>query len=520
MGQDVDEWLAYDTPKVVRIRDRSLGALKYIFMFVIFCYVFVFQLAYKGAHFQLDQLSGLARVQLQHPVKSKCNPMDVGCSANYSSLQELPYCKQYVANNTSPVDDILMHRVQRDCKYFDALDLLKPIDSGYLVPSFIETYDQVPSCKPSAENNFACDNKYEFVDDEGNVQKGSGRAKPKGSYFVADVEDFTLLIDHSFKVETGAVEYDDHKMQGYWMDCSALHQNHNILGKLTDIKEDLKDLKSTLLSDGPECVKRPITCVHDECEKLGMVMPPKESAKPKVVSKLQTRSKGSSNGSHVLLQTRSVVGVKKERHRLESDLMEAGDEEALARFSGPDGVLRTPEVFSISSGDVLSIRTLYAMAGRSLDDWWYDSSANVNRTVRQRGTVLVVNIHYNNLKPWTLFRTQDPAEYEISVTARPVDKYKSFKVTEGSNDIREMTVAYGTLIIVQSSGSIGVFRMIHMLIVVSTSAGLMAAASVLTDVLALYVMPMSEEYNKAKYQETADIHDMYAQQEADAAQAS
>merc|ERR1719263_1784944 len=133
------------------------------------------------------------------------------------------------------------------------------------------------------------------------------------------------------------------------------------------------------------------------------------------------------------------------------------------------------------------------MAGRSLDDVWYDPSDKVNMTTRLRGTVLVVNIHYNNMRPWTLFRPKDPPEYVISVTSRPVQKYKNMKaVVSADKESRKVTVSYGTLVIVQSSGTIGIFSMIHMLIVVSTSLGLLAAATAITDVLALYVLPLRE----------------------------
>merc|ERR1719440_2276253 len=101
------------------------------------------------------------------------------------------------------------------------------MDGGYFIPSFIEVYDQLHECKPNPKNNYKCDRKYQFADENGKAQDGPGRAKPKGEYFVADVEDFTLLIDHSFRAETGAVEYDDYKMQGFWLDCSNKEWTRN-----------------------------------------------------------------------------------------------------------------------------------------------------------------------------------------------------------------------------------------------------------------------------------------------------
>lgn len=492
LGVDTDEMLAYQTPKVVMIKDRLLGVLKYTLMLCIFCYVFVWQLMYQGSHFYLDHLNGVARLQLQHPTKS-CNPMDTECSANYTSFQSLPYCNAYKGKNASVI--------QRECKYFDALDLLTPMDSGYLIPSFVQIYDQVQSCEPNASNNYACDKRYDYVDAQGGSQRIPGRAEPVGEYFVADIDSFTVLIDHSFRIETGTVEYDDHKMQGYWLDCSNIDRPANSTW-----------LPTSSLMESSKCVKRPIVCMHDECKQLGMIEDEKTREKAALLSSHSVKHRGrySHRRDHLSVQDSTLEASNFAFHgQADSD---GQDTETI--LAGLSEKLKQRELYSIPPGDVLSLRTLYAMAGRSLDDWWYDPQSKGNMTTRKRGTVLVVNIHYTNLKPWTLFQPMDPPEYTISVTSQPVDKFKNMKAQDLPDKHRKLTVSYGTLVIVRSSGSIGVFRMIHMLIVVSTSLGLLAAASVVTDVLALYVLPLRQEYFKAKYEETEDYHDLRSKQQA------
>jgi hypothetical protein len=476
-GKDVDEVLAYQTPKVVVIKDRTLGILKFIFMGIIFFYVVIWQVLYKGSHFQMDQLSGVARIQLQQPVRS-CNPMDLPCKSDYTSLAKLPYCSQYKGKNASVI--------QRDCRYFDALDLLTPLDAGYLVPSFIQQYDQKTGCKPTKRNNYKCDNAYEFVDDSGNVQTGSERAKPTGEFFVADIEDFTLLIDHPFRSNSGTVEYDDYKMQGYWLDCSDNDWSKN----------------STWLTTAKDCQKKPIICKHKECEKMGMVTSESDKSSNAPGQEEGTKEKAPRKRRKRSLQQTVLLGAVATAADKHEDFLEANE------FAGTEE-LSDSDVFSLADGDVMSIRTLYAMAGRSLDDWWYDPYDKVNKSLRKRGTVLVINIHYNNMKPFTIFKPRDPPEYTISVTSRPVDKFKNMKITDADGKKRELTVSYGTLVIVQSTGTIGIFQLIHMLIVFSSSLGLLAAASVITEVLAFNVLPLRSEYAKAKFQETEDFHNLY-----------
>lgn len=496
MGADVDDVLAYETPKVVRIRDRHLGVLKYVFVLCIFMYVIVWQLLYKGSHLQMDRLSGVARMQLQHPTKS-CNPMNVACAANYTSLQQLPYCGQYNGTSASPV--------QRKCAYFDALELLQPLDAGYLIPTFIQSYSQVQGCIPNETNHHNCERLYDFVDAQEQPQKTPGRARPIKEEFVGDIEDFSVLIDHSFRVDTGSIEYDDRQMQGYWLDCSQ--------------KEKPWSVNDTWLSTDPltpedGCVKKPIVCRHRDCKQLGMIT-------DDMLNGAQASMLALSAHKHARQRFRrrrhSKIGVDNASVVGNSLQVDGILDPSLEHDVGPASLtdLEHRDVYSLASGDVLSLGTLYSMAGRSLDDVWYDQSDKVNMTTRLRGTVLVVNIHYNNMRPWTLFRPKDPPEYVISVTSRPVQKYKNMKaMVSADKESRKVTVSYGTLVIVQSSGTIGIFSMIHMLIVVSTSLGLLAAATVVTDIFAIYVMPMRDRYYNAKFEETEDFSENYPEHEA------
>jgi len=270
-----------------------------------------------------------------------------------------------------------------------------------------------------------------------------------------------------------------------------------------------------------DCQKKPIICLHKDCSKMGMATapagkapPPRDSARNVKKQLLRQSAVGtlSARGTSMMQTAFSSKAVEIGAAQMAADSREALEVDA-AQLTEFLSTSSETDIYSLRSGDVFSIRTLYAMAGRNLDDEWHSPEKNKTLTTRKRGTVLVVNIHYNNLKPWTLYNTMDPPEYVISVTSRPVEKYKQIMAVESSNKARELRVAYGTLLIVQSSGTIGVFRMIHMLIVVSTSLGLLAAASAVTDILALYVLPMRDEYNKAKFQDTEDFHDLYLKRE-------
>jgi len=465
MGKDVDAIFAYATPKVVRIQDRTLGVLKIFLSLVIFAYIFVFQIWYRGEHFQMTTVQGIARMQWQEPTLSWCNPRDIDCEANYVSVQNLPYCSGYRGSNASTV--------VRKCGYYDAMDLPIDLPGGTLLPTFIRTYKQARGCAP--DDLASCQRTFKYLDANGTIQRGEGGARPINESFVADIEDFTLLIDHSFRTADGSMAFDDFNMQGYWSLCEGG-------------------------SAGKDCVKRPIKCVHSNCkEALGGI-----SGGP-TVSFLAGGGGGGqeSQGERRARARQARVGFLGFRRGM-SNISIGRDPSATERAAAAEAKKADLGIISISNGDVVSLKTLLAMARLSLDhSWWVNGSEP--RSLRLRGTALVVNIQYHNLKPWMLFRTQNPPEYTISVTTRPINKFKHTYVTSETAEGRMFKVAYGVYIILEQSGEIGHFTFVHSLIILTAAMGLFAVANTFTDILAMYVLPKRQLYQGLKFEDSEDM---------------
>lgn len=470
-GKDIDEVFAYQTPRIVIIKDRTLGLAKNLLMLLIFFYIFIYSVLYQGAHFEKSPVEGVVRVQWQEPTKGWCNPLDADCTANFRAIDSLPYCKGYTGSKPS--------QVVRSCEFYDARELPITLPQGVLIPTFLSTFKQIRKCEPGSRK---CDLKWQYVDADDRPQDQRGPAHPATNNFVADVNDFTLMIDHSFRTANGKVSYDDYSMQGYWSMCSRE-------------EEEPSD----------DCETVPIKCVHGDCDELGL-----HSAAFLEKSNFSHGASRRAAGARVKSRARDLeLGFLSTEEGWQESRGPSNTEDAAAEANEADG--RKPTVISIKDGDVLSLDTILAMAGTSLGkvlDEKDDQGEPVS--VRSRGTSVVVNIVYENKQPWRLLTQRMPPRYTITVSPRPVDTFKHTYVTEerlgpSGNMERHLTTAYGVYIIIKQSGTIRTFSTVHFLMTMTSAMALLAVSNMATDMLALYVLPKKDTYKQLKYKESEDL---------------
>eukprot|EP00929_Paragymnodinium_shiwhaense_P122348 TRINITY_DN95024_c0_g1_i1.p1 TRINITY_DN95024_c0_g1~~TRINITY_DN95024_c0_g1_i1.p1 ORF type:complete len:483 (+),score=33.45 TRINITY_DN95024_c0_g1_i1:53-1450(+) len=420
-GQDVDSVFAYETPKIVRIQDRTLGILRLLLMLAVFIYIVVYNLWYKGQHFIMSKIHGVVRMQWQEPTSKGCSPMHTECIANFTTTAELPYCEDYAGSEPE--------LSQRHCEYYDAEELPIRLGQGVLLPTRILVYNQERTCPKAAA---ACPRKYSFADSSGKVQAQPGRAAPVSDHFVANADDFTVLVDHSFRTSGGEVAYDDFTMLGTWKVCrdESPRVAQNSLEAMRMLLQDEKKLT---------CEVKPMLCLHDNCE----------------------------------------------------------------RKSATEDMQASIKAFSLQDGDVFSIKTLLAMAGASLEDK-ADPTSNASSTVRERGTAIVMRIEYSNMHPWQLWQSDAPPRYTVTVSQRPVTTFKDSDVLSHDDKGRIMRRNYGVYLVIEQTGSIGIFSRINMLITIAAGMALLAASSKITDFLAMYLLRRRDDYWGVKYEVSED----------------
>jgi len=471
-GHDVDMIFAYQTPKIVKIHDRALGVVKNLLLVAIVVYIFVYNIWYKGMHFVQSPVEGISRQQWQEPTDN-CNPYHIQCGANYKTANALPYCSQYTGKEPAA-------KVVKSCEYYDARELPVDVENGVLLPTYIATYKQTRACAPMASS---CSGKWKYVypGRKGALQTGTGQADDHHQEFVADAEDFTLLLAHSFRTSNGLEKDTSNQMQGYWKPCK-------------------------------DCKPKPIKCVSGGCQKLDKSMRKQSFTKGDKVgflSSAHNRSKAA----------RKLAGISAGRLALDEDLDpdlqedQESDPGSVARAMSFAAVSKLqqsaePDLISIEDGDVVSLKTLLSMAGKSLDSSWAPEEGHLPFfSPRYRGIALVVTIKYENLERWTLFDPNDPPWYTISVQAMPADSYKHTTVHEAEDGkTRIFTLKYGTMIIVKQTGTLAFFSLPFALIALTSAMALLAVSNVVTEILMLYVLPRKADYQQLKYKESHDFH--------------
>jgi len=139
--------------------------------------------------------------------------------------------------------------------------------------------------------------------------------------------------------------------------------------------------------------------------------------------------------------------------------------------------------------------------------------------------VLVIHIRYTNILPWMGVRVWPWTSatnfgklsswygprpwYTYWIAVRPAYDYSIRKDKPYAEDNKwtEIIEYQGVRIVVEQAGEIAVWDVTKFLLVMTTSLGLLAAANLATDVLALYVFARKNEYKQEKFAESKDFND-------------
>jgi len=228
--------------KTVKIYDPLLATLHYSFMIAIFVYIAVIQVTKKNGYLQFEDPIGSARLSVQPPTVNQCDPDDPGCHFDYLPTTELPYCTGYKGTDKATTNI--------DCMYMGALEANFPVTGGspFYLSTRVRESNQTLTCRdPSSQNDqvcqqtymYACNNSFKL--DSICAALNSSDAKKQQcwgnepycwaqrSYFVPQVEEFTLLLDHAVRASNG-VTAGATKMLGVLKYCNGTE----IVPTLTD----------------------------------------------------------------------------------------------------------------------------------------------------------------------------------------------------------------------------------------------------------------------------------------------
>jgi len=467
-GSRADELLAYETPKIVRIRDARLGVLYYTLVLCILSYIVGYQIFYNNQHFERRDVVGTTRMTIQQPTKGGCNPNDVGCSSDFPSLESLPYCIQYAGNSS-----VVKTEHKGNCIFADqhTLSPYGMLGDVMLVPTRIDYMKEKKGCQPRPANDWTCDNEYE-VD-----------SRPTSNY-IADIEEYTIMLAHSFK--RSYVSGNNGEYLGYYMKCEQPDGGDDEVSKM--VKATRQTLEGQKTCDG-EWKRYPIDCINDKCHFLEREKRAGFLQEPVAGHGGRLGARRSHPHASLASLDRSARGILLKDEELTDD---AQEQPPKVKKLLKDGV------FAIADGDIFKIRTLLELAGIDLDE----TRNTKGEPLRESGTVIEIEVTYNNLHPfWSSFGYKE-VSYEYKVSKRPMEEMKSEMLALHQPKFPQERIienVHGLYLIVRLGGTFGFFSGVFLLIVLTTALGLLGVANVLVDKIAIYLLKDKDHYRESKY---------------------
>eukprot|EP00443_Scrippsiella_acuminata_P064260 CAMPEP_0115479710 /NCGR_PEP_ID=MMETSP0271-20121206/56878_1 /TAXON_ID=71861 /ORGANISM="Scrippsiella trochoidea, Strain CCMP3099" /LENGTH=456 /DNA_ID=CAMNT_0002907333 /DNA_START=111 /DNA_END=1481 /DNA_ORIENTATION=+ len=450
-GPAADDLLAYQTLKVVRIKDHRLGVLYYGLILAIAVFIFGYEMLYCNNHFDKRDVSGTARLNLRHPTMNFCSPRQPDCLSNFTSLRDVPYCKTYRGSSSE-----VMPNKQGDCIIADKYMLLPDGVTGsqMLIPTMITTTEETQVCKPGPSNNWTCDKLYE----KSNVQE----------VFVGDIEKYSILLSHSYHRDS--FSGNNNRVMGYYLECDTSGMS----------KKELQ-LQKTIFG-ATDCMgtlrKLPIECLTDECN----FKPP-----------FKASSNSSSGGVFTAWPAPGALG---------------GVVGTMAAYTsrGIDMGFANDGVFAVPEGDVFSLGKLLQLSGISSLDTATSLDGN---PLRRGGTVINVDVEYSNLIPFASTFGQGEVTYEYSITQKPLHQVQDDILLwqQPGNTSRVTERKNGVLVVVNVKGSFGFFSLMNLMLMLAEAASMLAVATILTDKIAIYLMERAPLYYGSKYEEPKIVGD-------------
>uniref|UniRef100_A0A7S1GFI7 Purinergic receptor n=1 Tax=Bicosoecida sp. CB-2014 TaxID=1486930 RepID=A0A7S1GFI7_9STRA len=380
------KYVSYSTIKMAVIEDVVLGTVHYLCMLGVAAYIVLSLLGYSS-YVKDDAPIGSVRLQMHPPtVIGKhghgCNPDVFGCNFNFTSPDTLGYCTQSGAAGKGATRPL-------QCALWDDNEVVQPVIEGspfYMATRVTESNETLLCDDPKSG---ACAHTYGIACNASFTYKPDCTVPAQRSFFVADVESFTLLVDHSVRAP---------KIPSIHASAFQMH------GKLT-----------------------------------------------------------SCTGTDII----------------------------------PASTTEGQDVFTL--GELLStIQMKDGRCGVSLDD--ASTVTGSKNSIRYDGAILVLNIEYTNIKPWSGVQPDITYEYKLDVLHGTKSKVEQqiFKQYPQQRVIRDQ---HGLKLVVIQTGRLGIFDVQTLLVQLTTTLTLFAAATTLVDLLALYVLPHRAAYRDAKVEE-------------------
>eukprot|EP00944_MAST-04C_sp_MAST-4C-sp1_P010639 g10639.t1 len=230
-------YCSYSTVKFVTIDDKRLATLHYLFQLCIFLYIVVYQIIGNLGYADSSEPVGSLRLSIQPPMKKGDPNKDPDYEYDFPDLTALEYCAQ---NENASAVSVL------PCKYFGEIGSVFPVTgtSPFFLSTRIQESNQTLVCR-EPRNGKACKQTYAFsCRPDGKPCYSKDRAEQE-KFFLAGIEDFTLMIDHAAQSPVDpSLSGDVSRMKGFLKGCK--HPDQRIMPMKTPGGQDFFPISQLL----------------------------------------------------------------------------------------------------------------------------------------------------------------------------------------------------------------------------------------------------------------------------------
>lgn len=255
---DLDDLFAFTAEKSVIIRDRKLGFLQYSIMVAIMVYVVIFQVIGATSYLAEYIPTNIVRLELLDPTRNDCDIDNAGCKEDLVPITHLSYC---AAQNSScqctkkgrckcDYSDL---PVVRPCQWLDAIESSFPAEKSITVSTMIRSVIEERSCFLNSDDSSTA----KVLQDTPECDR-IWNVKKVNSLFVANVERYSLLIDHSMQgAGSGAPSINSRDIEGRLWVGNRLTPPNDIQKALCKSRPDAVDKHGKPTNSAP-CFLQPI----------------------------------------------------------------------------------------------------------------------------------------------------------------------------------------------------------------------------------------------------------------------
>eukprot|EP00455_Lapot_gusevi_P031187 TRINITY_DN3370_c0_g1_i3.p1 TRINITY_DN3370_c0_g1~~TRINITY_DN3370_c0_g1_i3.p1 ORF type:complete len:461 (-),score=130.75 TRINITY_DN3370_c0_g1_i3:262-1644(-) len=221
---DLDEVFSYQTSKIVVVKDRWLGLLRLLMVVLIFLYVIVYVIWFQQKYLEIEVPVGVAYTSLLKPNTT-------------TYPQNYKYCQEYVAQ-TGKIETI----DPRPCLVWDANEALFPVDQheSIFITTRTSITDEIRVCGGEGQNV------------TNGCQQPWNTPAPPREYYIADIDSFTIRVQHSFQARVFWSQTKDKRFSrvSTEMQGSIRDSNDNPIYTFPFGKPDVLPIKLLLSSAG------------------------------------------------------------------------------------------------------------------------------------------------------------------------------------------------------------------------------------------------------------------------------